>query len=84
MSPGPGRGYAKSEAAAAPGDPGADVQEPVAEFLGFGGREFAGQQEDAGPGVFVLGRRPDAVIVAGADVRNPAPVPSALAGTLQW
>lgn len=31
----------RKEAAAAPGDPGADVQEAVAAFPGFGSREFA-------------------------------------------
>lgn len=38
------------EAASAAGETGSDVQNPVAEFLGFGGSQLAVQQQDAGPG----------------------------------
>jgi hypothetical protein len=36
--------------AAAAGEAGGDVQQPVAEFLGLGGGQFAVQQQDASPG----------------------------------
>lgn len=41
ISPGPGRRYPQTQAAAAGGDPGSDVQDSVAQFLGFGGGQIA-------------------------------------------
>lgn len=38
------------EAAAAAGEAGGDVQEPVAEFLRLGGGQLPVQEEDTGPG----------------------------------
>lgn len=56
MSPGPGCCDPQVEATAAAGETGGDVQDPVAEFLGFGGSQLAVQQQDAGPGQKVDGR----------------------------
>lgn len=56
MSPGSGRRYSKAQAAAAADDPGRDVQEFGSGLSGFGGGEFAVQQEEAGPGEKVEGR----------------------------
>ncbi|GAA3485628.1 hypothetical protein GCM10018966_101610 [Streptomyces yanii] len=50
VSPGPGRRDPQAEAASTAGEAGGNVEQPVAKFLGFGGGEFAIQQEDAGPG----------------------------------
>jgi hypothetical protein len=50
MSPGPARCYPNAEAAAAPGDPGGGVQDPVAEFSRFGSREFRGARRCAPAG----------------------------------
>ncbi len=49
VSPGPGRRYPQAQAAAA-GEAGGDVQQPAAEFLRLGARQFAVQEEGAGPG----------------------------------
>ena len=48
--PGPVRGDPQAGTAAAVGDTGDDVQESVAQFLGFGDGQVAVQQQGLGPG----------------------------------
>jgi vacuolar-type H+-ATPase catalytic subunit A/Vma1 len=50
VAPGPGVVDADVQAALAVGDPGGDVQEPVAQGRWFGGGERAVEQGGAGPG----------------------------------
>ena len=82
VGPGPALGDPQPGAAGGAGDPGGDVQQPVAQLLGFGGGEVAVQEEASGSrraGRCRSGRvRSQAALIAKNAGREPAGVVEAV------